>query len=379
MLSVTQLTLTQFRNYDFMRLETAPSPVVLCGENGAGKTNILEALSLLAPGRGLRGNAFSELCRSTVHGAAEGWGVAADVNAPLGEVKLGTGWRDPDIHAGQPSGRQVQIDGAMQKGSGALGAYMRAIWLTPAMDRLFTGPASDRRRFVDRLTGSFDAHHGAQVHAFEKLMRERNRLLDSGERTGAWLDGVELQMAEAAVAVAAARKAAIDALTPVLAASKSGYFPWVELSLEGELENSMAECAAVDVEEDYRRTLAENRERDAAAGRALNGPHRSDIAVVHGPKGLEARYCSTGEQKALLIGIVLAHAHVIQTVFSGFAPLLLLDEVAAHLDEHRRAGLFEEISKLGAQAWMTGTDTNLFEAASGQAQFFTVTDGKVTS
>lgn len=379
MLSVTQLTLTQFRNYDFMRLETAPAPVVLWGENGAGKTNVLEALSLLTPGRGLRGNAFSELCRSTQNGAADGWGVAADVNAPLGEVKLGTGWRDPDAHAGQSSGRQVQIDGAMQKGSGALGDYVRAIWLTPAMDRLFTGPASDRRRFVDRLTASFDAHHGTQVSAFEKLMRERNRLLDAGERTGAWLDGVELQMAEAGVAVAAARKSAIDALKPVLVASKSGHFPWVELSLEGELETAMADQPAVDVEETFKRVLADNRERDAAAGRALNGPHRSDIAVVHGPKGLEARYCSTGEQKALLIGIVLAHARVIQSVFSGFAPLLLLDEVAAHLDEQRRAGLFDEIAKLGAQAWMTGTDMHLFDAASGRAQFFTVADGKVNS
>ncbi|MGI9481087.1 MAG: DNA replication/repair protein RecF [Hyphomicrobiales bacterium] len=380
---MTQVTLTRFRNYSFERLEVTPAPVVLTGPNGAGKTNILEALSLLTPGRGLRSSPFAELACSSATGVSQTWGVAAQTGGPAGEVDLGTSWNGQQGPGGQSAGRQVKVLGEIKKGSGALGDHMRMLWLTPSMDRLFSGPASDRRRFLDRLTVSFDSGHGAQVQAFEKLMRERNRLLENGSGNGAWLDSIEYKMADAAVAVAAARRAAVDALKPLLAASggasTSGHFPWVEISLEGDLEEMMGGHAAIEVEEWFRQKLDESRERDRAAGRMLSGPHRSDLKVKHGPKGLEARYCSTGEQKALLIGIVLAHARVIKAAFEGYCPILLLDEVAAHLDERRREGLFDEIKALGAQAWMTGTDKNLFEAYGADAQFFAVNDGKVHS
>jgi DNA replication and repair protein RecF len=380
-LGVSRLTLTNFRNYSFQRLDVGLGPVVLTGANGAGKTNILEALSLLTPGRGLRASPFIELAHSSATGPAHQWGVAAETISPSGPVNLGTSWTNPDHAAGHPSGRQVQVDGSLQKSSGMLGNYLRSIWLTPAMDRLFTGPASDRRRFLDRLTMSFDPGHGYQVQTFDKLMRERNRLLDQGHRSGSWLDGIEHPMAEAAAAIAAARRAAIDALSPLLAASgaasRGGHFPWVEIALNGDLEDSVAASSAIEAEENYRTHLAAMRERDGAAGRTLDGPHRSDLEVTHGPKGLAAHYCSTGEQKALLIGIVLAHARVIRAAFQGYCPVLLLDEVTAHLDEHRRAGLFDEITTLGAQAWVTGTDMTLFEAFGSRAQYLTVKDGKV--
>jgi len=380
-LAISQLTLTSFRNYGFERLDVTAAPVVLTGANGAGKTNILEALSLLTPGRGLRASPFGELARSTSAGAAQEWGVAAQTHGPSGPVSLGTSWISPEHSATQASGRKVQVDGSVQKSSGVLGSYLRCIWLTPTMDRLFTGPASDRRRFLDRLTGSFDPGHGYQVQTFEKLMRERNRLLDQAKQNSAWLDGIEHQMAEAAIAIAAARRTAINALAPLLAASgaasRGGHFPWVEIALVGGLEDSIASGSAIEAEESYRQHLGDMRERDSAAGRTLDGPHRSDLEVIHGPKGLAARHCSTGEQKALLIGIILAHARVIQAAFRGFSPILLLDEVAAHLDEYRRAGLYDEITTLGAQAWVTGTDKSPFEAFGGRAQYFTVTDGKV--
>lgn len=382
-LTVTQLTLTQFRNYRFERVECDGAAVILTGPNGAGKTNILEALSLLAPGRGLRNSPFAELACSGPEGVCESWGVAAKTEGPSGEVDLGTSWNNGQGASAQSSGRQVKVLGEIKRGSGALGDHMRMLWLTPAMDRLFSGPASDRRRFLDRLTISFDPGHGAHVQAFEKLMRERNRLLENGNRNDAWLNSLEHKMAEAAIAVAAGRGAAVDALKPLLAASgaasSSGHFPWVEIALLGEIEEKIGSQPAVEVEEWYRVALAEGRERDQAAGRTLQGPHRSDLTVIHGPKGLEARYCSTGEQKALLIGIVLAHARVIRAAFDGFSPVLLLDEVAAHLDEDRRAGLFDEIKTLGAQAWMTGTDKSLFEAYGAEAQFYTVRGGKVHS
>ncbi|MEM8689711.1 MAG: DNA replication/repair protein RecF [Pseudomonadota bacterium] len=380
-MALTRLTLSQFRNYPSLRLELEPHAVVLTGANGAGKTNLLEAISMLAPGRGLRSAPFAELVRAEGDKAPRQWGVAAELVGPEGETKLGTSWTDPEFSGGNQAGRQVKIDGVLQKSSGALSRHVRVTWLTPSMDRLFTGPAADRRRFLDRLVLSFDPDHGTRVQTFEKVMRERNRLLEQGSSSAAWFSSLEQQMAEAGIAIAAARSAAVSELAALLArtgeASESGHFPWVEISLDGELERQISELPAVEVEEKYRRMLAESRAQDAAAGRTLHGPHRSDLNVVHGPKGIAASYCSTGEQKALLVGIVLAHARVIRAAFEGFAPLLLLDEISAHLDESRRNGLFDELTELGAQAWMTGTDLSLFSALGDRAQYLAMDDGSV--
>jgi DNA replication and repair protein RecF len=368
--ALTRLTLTDFRNYPGLRLNTRGGPVVLTGANGAGKTNLLEAISLLAPGRGLRGAAFEDLAR--IDGATA-WAVASEIEGPSGTTQLGTAW------SSAAPARQVRVGGNVQKSSGAFSAHLRILWLTPAMDRLFIGPASDRRRFLDRLVIAFDPEHGARVLAFDKLMRDRNRLLCDGAPDPAWLAGLEQGMAEAAVAMAAARAAALEALQGFIgemsAAHDASSFPWARLEIEGDLEARVRHSPAVQVEDKYRRLLAESRKGDQAAGRCLNGPHRSDLVVVHGPKGAEARICSTGEQKALLIGLVLAHARAVRSACDGWAPILLLDEVAAHLDEDRRIGLFAELEELGVQAWMTGTDARLFEPLEHRAEFFRVGDG----
>ncbi|MFW6077967.1 MAG: DNA replication/repair protein RecF [Hyphomicrobiales bacterium] len=367
---MTRLTLTDFRNYPGLRLDTGGGPVVLTGANGAGKTNLLEAISLLAPGRGLRGAAFEDVARNDGPAA---WAVASDIEGPSGETALGTAW------SSAAPARQVRIAGETQRSSGAFSAHLRILWLTPAMDRLFTGPASDRRRFLDRLVIAFDPEHGGRVLAFDKLMRDRNRLLCDGTPDPAWLAGLEQGMAEAGVAIAAARSAALEALQGFIgetpAAQDASAFPWARLEIDGDLEARVRHSPAVQVEDKYRRLLADSRRGDQAAGRCLNGPHRSDLVVVHGPKAADARICSTGEQKALLIGLVLAHARAVRAACDGWAPLLLLDEVAAHLDEDRRFGLFAELEELGVQAWMTGTDTRLFEPLEHRAEFFRVSDG----
>lgn len=367
---LTRLTLTDFRNYPGLRLDTRGGPVVLTGANGTGKTNVLEAISLLAPGRGLRGAAFEDLAR--MNGEA-GWAVASEIEGPSGPAALGTAWTSG------AAARQIRIAGEPQKSSGAFSAYLRVLWLTPAMDRLFTGPASDRRRFLDRLVIAFDPGHGGRVIAYDKLMRDRNRLLCDDVPDAAWLGGLEHGLAEAGVAIAAARVAALDALQDFIsempAARSQSAFPWAKLEIEGDLEASVRDSPAVQVEDNYRRLLADSRKADRAAGRCLNGPHRSDLVVVHGPKAADARICSTGEQKALLIGLVLAHARAVRTACDGWAPILLLDEVAAHLDEERRIGLFGELEELGLQAWMTGTDARLFEPLDGRAEYFRVGDG----
>jgi DNA replication and repair protein RecF len=360
-----------------MVVEPRQPCVVLTGENGAGKTNLLEAVSLLAPGRGLRGAPFAEISRQ---GADGGWAVAARIAGPTGDTEIGTGLAGMDTD-GQAT-RQVKIDGTM-RGSGGLGDHVRVVWLTPAMDRLFTGPAGDRRRFFDRLVAAFDPAHGTRVNSFEKAMRERNRLLDRGNADPAWLDGVETQMAENGVAIAAARRDAVASLAAILEERRTrapdSPFPWMTLALDGLLEDLLDGAPAVEAEDRYRRILREARGRDAAAGRTLDGPHRADIVVEHGPKAAPARQCSTGEQKALLVGMVLAHARVIQGTFDGYPPILLLDEIAAHLDPGRRQALFAELAELGAQVWMTGTDTTLFAELGDRACFNIVADGRVTS
>lgn len=373
---VERLTLTGFRNYERLRLETGPEPQVLVGPNGAGKTNLLEAVSLLAPGQGLRRAVYADLGR----GGAGQWAVAARVHTSLGALDIGTGM-DAARAASAVASRIVRIDGETKGGSGVLADYVEMVWLTPAMDGLFTGPASDRRRFLDRLILCFDPAFGRLASRYERAMQSRNRLLADDVRDDALLAGFELQLAEAGTAIAAARAEAIGAMVAVIAARRdrdpSSPFPWGQVAIEGTLEAELAARSAVDVEDAYRLRLARGRERDRAAGRTLEGPHRSDLVVAHGPKAVPARLCSTGEQKALLLGLVLAHAELIAERRTGHAPMLLLDEVTAHLDEDRRAALFERILHLRAQAWMTGTDLRPFSALAGAARRWRVDGGAV--
>lgn len=374
---LARLTLTNFRNYGVCAFALDGCSVVLTGRNGSGKTNILEGISLLSPGRGLRGAPFGELARIKGDG---GWAVSARLSLDGDETALGTGQQPQS--AGNSAGRLVRIDGEQAGGSGALGDYLQVLWLIPAMDGLFTGPASERRRFLDRMVSTFDGAHRTRLNHFERAMRQRNRLLEMGERSGRMFDAIECQMAETGTAIAAARIEAVDRLaaaTVTAGNSAETAFPHALLDLEGPLETALREKPAVDVEDDYAGQLGQSRERDRAAGRTLAGPHRSDLRVAHGPKNMAAHLCSTGEQKALLIGLILAHAKAVKDARGGLAPLLLLDEIAAHLDGLRREALFEEIERLGAQAWLTGTDEDMFAPLKARAQFFTIADGSIAA
>jgi DNA replication and repair protein RecF len=373
---IERLQLTDFRNYDGLTLTVGPAPVVLTGANGSGKTNLLEALSLLTSGQGLRRAPYPELARM----GHPSWTVAARLVTPYGPVDLGTGL-DARTDGGRGT-RMVRIDGQTQSGAGALAEYVEMVWLTPAMDALFTGAASDRRRFLDRLISGLDPSYRRLLGRFERAMQQRNRLLAEDARQAARFEGFERIMAEAGVAVAAARATAVAALSAAIAARRDAghgaLFPWAELALVGALELGLAAQPAVDLEDDYARQLGRERERDRAAGRTLEGPHRSDLIVGHGPKEMPAKVCSTGEQKALLVGLVLAHCDLVAQR-RGVAPVMLLDEIAAHLDPLRRAALFEEIVALGSQTWMSGTDPEPFAALGNRAQFHRVEEGRITA
>jgi DNA replication and repair protein RecF len=373
--AITRLTLTDFRNYESLRVSPVAPLIALTGQNGAGKTNVLEALSLLVPGRGLRGSALNVIARL---GGSASWAVAADVAIPEGEHRLGTSFEgDPLAEDGGATGRNAMLDGQLQKSPGILSNYLKMLWLTPAMDRLFAGPGSDRRKFFDRLVISFDSHHGARVSAFEKLMRERNFLLQDPRCDYTWLTSVEVQMAEQAIAVAAARNDTASHLARHFAAgAEASPFPWGILQLNGEIETLTLQKPAVQAESEYAMILRDSRNLDRAQGRTLNGPHRTDFSVLHGPKSQSAELCSTGEQKALLIGLILAQARAVKDV-SGAAPVLLLDEIAAHLDGDRRRGLFQALTGLGVQAWMTGTDQNLFSEAGQASVLYHVEHGAI--
>lgn len=374
---VERLRLTNFRNYTSVGFAVGPEPVVLTGPNGSGKTNLLEAVSLLTAGQGLRRSPFPELARV----GSPDWAVAATMRTPLGPIDIGTGLRGTP--SGTRTGRIVRIDGEDQSGSGVLASHASIFWLTPAMDGLFTGPASERRRFLDRLIPSFDPGYRPRLGHFERAMQQRNRLLAEDVRDPSRFTGFEHVMAETGVAIAAARGAAVAELAAAIGvrrdAASASAFPWAELALTGTLENALATQPAVDVEDAYVTSLQAMRERDRAAGRTLEGPHRSDLIVGHGPKQMPASVCSTGEQKALLIGLVLAHADLVRQRRDGAAPILLLDEIAAHLDPLRRAALFDEIVALGSQAWLTGTDLQAFSALENRAKFHHVEDGRIAA
>lgn len=369
---VSRLAVTDFRSYASALIEPGPGFVLLSGDNGAGKTNLLEAISFLTPGRGLRRAPYADVARE---GGDGGFALHARIEVPEGQVEIGTGVSGGDA-AGE-GGRRVRINGAPARSAEDMLEWLRVVWLTPAMDGLFPGPAADRRRFLDRLVLAIDPGHGQRALDYEKAMRGRNRLLTEGSRDGAWFEAIETQMAETGVAIAAARVELVRLLAAMIdRLPGSGPFPQADISLAGDLEGELGGAPAVDVEERYRATLANGRERDRAAGRTLDGPHRSDLIVRHRPKSMPAELCSTGEQKALLVGIVLSHARLTGEM-SGLTPILLLDEIAAHLDAGRRAALFSILEELNCQAFMTGTDAALFSSLQGRAQFLTVDHGSV--
>ncbi len=373
--AVSRLMLTDFRCFAAVTVETDARPVVLTGPNGAGKTSLLEALSLLSPGAGLRGARLGDLTRrgaEPVSGEYVGWAIAARVEGLNGPADVGTGLVQG---AGEPR-RVVRIDGRPVRGPAALADTVSALWLTPAMDRLFADGASGRRRFMDRLVFGFDPEHARRTAAYERTMRERSRLLRRGPADAVWLTSLEGAMAASGIAVAAARRATLRRLDAALAEG-AGPFPGAGLHLEGAVENWLEVMPAVDAEARLAEALAGSRGQDAETGGAAHGPHRSDLAVRHLARDMPAAQCSTGEQKTLLIAIVLAAVRA-QAVQRGAAPLLLLDEVAAHLDAAHREALFEAIVATGAQTWLTGTDAGAFAALGSKAAFFTVGGGMVT-
>jgi len=368
---VQRLRLRDFRNYRRLDLTVDARIVVLAGANGAGKTNLLEALSFLAPGRGLRQARLGDVARIDGSG---GWSVQAQVVTNAGTVEIATGI-DPLGQPGEATRRSVHIDGRAVAGPAALGDWVRAIWLSPRMDRLFADGAAARRRFLDRLVLGFEPGHARHLAAYERAMRQRLALLrDGGD--AAWIGALEETMAEHAVAIAAARRDTVARLRGALSCA-TGPFPRAGIAVAGTLEEALEHDAAVDVEAAFVRALHAGRSHDREAGRTGTGPHRSDLEVSHLDKGVAARACSTGEQKALLIAVVLADARL-QTAQTGWAPLLLLDEVAAHLDAVRRRALLEDIEALGAQCWLTGTDAALFGDLRGRARFLAVADATLT-
>jgi DNA replication and repair protein RecF len=368
--SISRLKLTDFRNYAAASLALDNRHVVLTGENGAGKTNLMEAISFLSPGRGFRRAVLTDVTRV---GAEGGFAIFVDLDGMQGDVAIGTGTEPGD---GESVSRKLRINSTPAKSTEELSDHLNVLWLTPAMDGLFTGSSSDRRRFLDRLVLSLDPTHARRASDFERAMRSRNRLLSEGRFDPAWLTAIETQMAELGIAMAAARQEMLGLLQSLSVNSAETPFPTPALALEGFMDGLMDRPAA-DLEEDYLVALRNGRGRDAAAGRTLEGPHRVDLLVRHQEKNIEASRCSTGEQKALLIGLILAHARLTADM-TGFAPILLLDEIAAHLDEGRRATLFDLVDGLGGQAFMTGTDQSMFAALGDRAQFFTVSHGSVT-
>jgi len=381
-LAVLQLSLTNFRSYATAQLSLSGRPVVLSGPNGAGKTNILDAISLLSPGRGLRGAKLTDhIRRGPQSGSSETlWAVSATVARDGETYEIGTGLLpapSTPIASSRSEKRIVHLNGAPAQNSADLGDVVQMLWLTPAMDRLFIESTSGRRRFLDRLVLGFDAAHAQRSLRYDHSMAERARLLKFGPRDPVWLDGLEAEMAEAGAEIIAARAATVSRLNQALALrEREGAFPCAQLSLSGEIDD-LWRSEGERTREAFRSRLAKLRIRDAELKRTTLGPHVSDLATRHTQKRMDARDCSTGEQKALLVSIVLADAWELARQRDGRAPVLLLDEIAAHLDARRRAALFEEILALRAQAWLTGTDVAQFENLAGKADIFSIADGEI--
>jgi DNA replication and repair protein RecF len=366
MTALTRLALTDFRNYASLTLDLTGAPVCLYGANGAGKTNLLEAISQLGPGRGLRTAALPDMTRK---GASGGWTVSGTLASGR---KIGVAFAPSD-----KSARQMRLDGSAAKAAD-LADLIRVLWLTPAMDGLFRGSASDRRRFYDRQVMAHIPAHGTSVTRYEKALAERNALIERGHIDPAWADALEVRLAESGAEIAIHRALVLDALGQAIEARADTHFPKAALALTGAAEQ--AALGGADFKKIFESLIdafQSSRRRDIAAGRTLDGPHRTDLDVIHTPTGAPARDASTGQQKALLIGIILASAGALSKADDAPAPILLLDEAAAHLDEARRAALFDELLALGGQAWLTGTERFLFEAFEGRAELIEVGDGDV--
>jgi DNA replication and repair protein RecF len=374
LLTLTRLMLRDFRSYPALTLGLDSRVVVLAGENGTGKTNLLEAVSLLGPGRGLRGAKLADLARITPDGRLP-WAAAGRFRGPWGEFDIGTGTPE----GGPVERRSFRLDGQPVRGSADLADRVAAVWLTPQMDRLFQDGAGERRRFLDRLVWALEPGHARQAAAYDRAMTQRNRLLAGGGLQRAdpgWLSALEDAMARHGVALAAARRTLVSRLNLVLAEGVTGAFPVALLELICSVAGALDGAPALAVEDRLRADWEEARRRDAAAGVTLAGPHRADLGATHAAKGVPAALCSTGEQKALLVSTILAHAALIAAA-RGFGPLLLLDEVAAHLDAPRREALFTALAALPAQVFLTGTDPESFAPLRGVATGFRTAPGCV--
>ena len=372
--AIQSLLLTDFRSYARAELTVGGRSAFLFGPNGAGKTNLLEAISLLTPGRGLRGSSLAEIGRRLPgEDVGRPWAVSALI-ADDGEVRIGTG-----LETAGSSRRAVRIDGEPAP-PGRMADHVRPLWLTPAQDRLFLDPASERRKFFDRLVFAAYPTHAANVLAYERALRERSRLLAGDSQDAAWLTALEARMAEAGARMAVDRARALAELAAEIDERRDSAFPRAEIALSGKWENLAASGLAADaIQAQLGDALSASRPRDRAAGRALDGPHRGDLAVRHRAKNRPAAECSTGEQKALVLNLVLAQAARLCRVKSAPTPIVLLDEVAAHLDADRRAALFDEIEALGVQAFLTGTDQTLFATLKGRAIGVHVDSGALTT
>jgi len=368
-LRLSRLRLTRFRNHAALDLRFGAGIVVLAGPNGAGKTNVLEAISLLGAGRGLRGARTAELAMD----GTPPWAVSGHFEDGSGGFEIGTG----SAEDGSPDRRAWRLDGEKLRSQGELADRVATVWITPQMDRLFQDSAGGRRRFLDRLVLALEPHHAREVAAYETAMANRNRLLSDARRADpAWLNAVEDAMARHGIAAAASRRALLARLNAALERGVAGAFPAARLTLQCPATALLDSMPALAAEEALRAEWRQSRPRDAAAGASLSGPHRADLLFTHAEKALPAALCSTGEQKALLVSTVLAHAALIART-RGFAPLLLLDEVPAHLDAERRAALFAALAALPGQSFLTGTDLATFAPLGAAAEYFSVNDGEV--
>ncbi len=365
---IKQLKLHNFRCYETVALyDLSNSIIVLHGKNGVGKTNILEAVSLLSPGRGLRSARVMDIQNTSI---SNPWAVAGILDTSYGEIRIGTGL-DPKSKEGREK-RTVRINGQPLKSQAKLGEHLSCIWLTPQMDRLFMDSGRERRKFLDRMVFTFDPGHSGRVLRYENALSQRSKLLKDGINDDSWLNSLEQQMAETGIAIAAARLDFAQRLQAAsIAPNIEKYFPRARIMVKGYIEELLWSMPAIEVEDRFKHELRNSRERDSITGGAMTGPHKSDLQVIYETKNMRANQCSTGEQKALLIGIILAHSRLIKAE-RGVAPILLLDEVAAHLDESRRNALYDILHDIGAQCWLTGTDKDLFSDIEKSAQFIDV-------
>ncbi|MBT7731129.1 MAG: DNA replication/repair protein RecF [Rhodospirillaceae bacterium] len=382
--AIRKLSLSEFRNYKRLKLELSREPIVLTGENGAGKTNLIEAVSFLAPGRGIRKARLSEIDmvlekkQEQVSGVIErglaSWAVSVDLESKNDRLVIGTG-RDEKAAVVGSDKRIVRINGHQVKSHSILSNYLSISWLTPQMDRLFLDGPSQRRRFLDRLVFAFDPKHSSRVNSYTHALRERNSLIRSGSTDDAWYLALETKIAEMGVAVVAARRELVFRLIPS-ARRSFGPFPGAVLKISGDLECWLNTSSALEVEDRYKKALRLARKSRRREPLLIPGPHRSDLVVFHSINNMPANQCSTGEQKALLIAIMVSHANLRKIEF-GEAPVMLLDEITAHLDSQRRDALFNVLGSLGSQIWMTGTDVSLFKSLEPRAQFFRISDGAI--